>query len=818
MSYTSYQQPSDTLEYKVREEDGSVEIGRPADKDDYKRQFHEARTQLKQQMHTLKESVKTSDLGTRATALKDQVMASDMGQKAMDMGERGAAKAREAINIGTERAKDAYAAGKLQAQQAGAQLQEKLSDLQQQQKDRKLQEAAQPLLPADQAGMFSPEAPVQQPEIRHHKHTSHSDYSFSSIPDPGSKPYHAPVSSPPVRDEETMPLLGKQASSSGGLSDTQGITGPQGLDASHGLPGLSGDPLPTSGVVPPTATLDSDTCLGVIEGRAAPMVQKAKSLYSIWKNGENGEAGGVESQQASGSSSGSSGGMAAQAKSMFDTSVKPALESAAANIGPALQTAAAHIKPTLSAVAVQAQHLYEANVKPAAATAAANASRMFEQQVKPAVSTGLNTAQEQIGVIREEGIAETVHRAQESIAHTYEEQVPAEHREKIREVRSGLMSRVRLGWNKVLDVWEGEEPIVREYVARAVTVVKRNRMEIPLMALGALLVLWASASLIGWMALSGAPQHNPDNLPVVYTPDWRPSTGPIQGPELPGLTDKLKAPFQRMDSQLRDGMDSIRESAEGIKATVQERAAGLKDSMQAGAADLKDRAADLKDSMQNRAADVNANVQTRAADLQGQVQDSMPSTQDVQESMNSIRGSIDRTVDSLKDRVADAMPSMDEVKGRVNDIQSQMPSMPAVPTMGDMQQRAAAGLEAARQSMQQAPDLHTHTHTHTHTTAGQQVPIATRLQEGAASLKDRIVDSDIGLKLQDRLSHMADILPNAHTVEQLQARASELRDGIASKLMPGEQAPPADQVVLDPENHVVEEMDSHHHVKERIEL
>jgi gas vesicle protein len=550
-----------------------------------------------------------------------------------------------------------------------------------------------------------------------------------------------------------------------------------------------------------------------------PQVQKAKSLYSIWKEEDKTQC----AQQSTAPS-------------------KPVQQQAAEMYAKGAEVYSSSVKPALSSAAVQAQTLYKEQLAPLAASTMAKVSTVFNETVQPRLSSTLAAAQEQAAVIRQDGLGVTMDNAgkayqrrmagaKKSVIDTYEDKVPLEQRQKIREVKSGIVANLRLGWNKALDVWEAQEPTLRAWANRAIVTVKRNKLELPLLFLGTLIALWAAMSLVGWAAFPNKAQTSA--LPVLYQPHLHPSTGPVQGANLPTLTDKLKMKLDSADEQLRDTYDNLRDSGaqqlHDLKGSVHDLKARVSSSIPSttevksraadampdvdvnrirgrvvhGTNDVKDRvidsAADIKERVTDTTYDIKERVESGASDIKGRVQSGASDIKGrVESGARELKGRVvdgaERVMDGasdLKDRVVDAMPSMRDIKHEAAHIKG----------------RVADGIDSARAAMPTMPaaqpDAAILTHIHT---------------AKAAPLPAGVAEGDIALKMKDRLHHATHAVPDG--LRDLRAKVIGLKDSIVNKLSPASHptATPMHNDLLDPDQHVVEEMDRHKHVKESIQI
>jgi len=592
--------------------------------------------------------------------------------------------------------------------------------------------------------------------------TSAADFSFSSIPDTNAQPVAG--SSSIVHDEETQPLLQPKAATSS----------PIGVDAI----GRTGDPCPAS----QPSMMGMETARGIDEMQART---EGRSLYSMWKHGGLYE---THESSAPSSSSGIDSGAS-----------KPSVgEQASAALAQGKEIYSEKVEPALLSLSAQAQTVLQEKVIPAAKSGMATAQQVYTEQIAPTVQSGIAAAQEKISQARDgEGsgsgvtLRQRVAGAQSSIVHAYEDKVPAEQRAKIAQAKRGVVAQLRLAKNKLQDVWERQEPVVRRYAQRAMVLVRQYKMEIPLMALTTLLVLWASMSLIGWAAFPSIPASQ--EQVVLYHPH---TMGPELGPDNAGTIDRLRSQIKSTDGEIMDGIESIKMRAEDGLGHIKDAMPSIP-SMESIKLRAQDSLGHIKDAMPSMPS--SGDVKAQAADVQGRVNEAMPSMDNIKSQAADLQGRMSGSIDSLKaqaadlqGRVSDAMPSMDEVKMRAADLKDHvadaMPSMPSA----DSIKAKMPDLGASQAKM---PSERT---------------ILSRIEAGL----ERMKKSELGQKVQDRVGHAASLLPEQ--VSSLRVRMGDLVD----RLTPAQQhfAYSNHADVLSPEDHVIEWKDNAGHVKEGLDL
>jgi hypothetical protein len=225
--------------------------------------------------------------------------------------------------------------------------------------------------------------------------------------------------------------------------------------------------------------------------------------------------------------------------------------------------------------------------------------------------------------------------------------------------------------------------------------------------------------------------------------------GPELGPDNAGTIERMKGQIKGVDSKIMEGLDSIKMRAE-------------------------DGIGHIKDAMPTiPSVD---DIKTRAADLKGHVVDAIPSTESVKAAMPNMP----------------SMPSMDEVKSRAAGVKDQI--VDAIPSTDAIKDAMPSVSVNPQPMMSKLPSERT---------------ILSRIEAGIAKL----TQSDTALKIKDRASHAASLLPEQ--VSQLRARMGDLVD----RLTPAQQHfayTHAD--VLSPEDHVIEWMDGSGHVKEGLAI
>lgn len=271
------------------------------------------------------------------------------------------------------------------------------------------------------------------------------------------------------------------------------------------------------------------------------------------------------------------------------------------------------------------------------------ATTVVEEQIRPRVEEtfGLNKRKDSIGGEAKSGIR----RRRE-----YTTRKPM-----AVETLSHRLNRYRL---KALDVWRGEEPVIRSYFQQAARWIRANKLEVPAIALGTLLTLWLSMSLIGWMAFPNRAQH--EQMVVYHAPQQTAfSSGPSQDVPGPGLVDKMKI--------------NIAGEIDSLKDKTTDRLSHIKDAMPA----------------MPTMDDIKLKVTDRLGHLK-------PSSAGV----SSGNGLKDAAVEGI-DRLKESMPSM--------------PAMPAVPSMGAIKQSLSEGVSDIKERIsgfQDDKDAPPHQHTH----------------------------------------------------------------------------------------------------------
>jgi hypothetical protein len=243
---------------------------------------------------------------------------------------------------------------------------------------------------------------------------------------------------------------------------------------------------------------------------------------------------------------------------------------------------------------------------------------------------------------------------------------------------------------------------------------------------------------------------------VVFHPH---TMGPELGPDNAGTIERMKGQIKGVDSKIMEGLDSIKMHAE-------------------------DGIGHIKDAMPTiPSVD---DIKTRATDLKGHVVDAIPSTESVKAAMPNMP----------------SMPSMDEVKSRAAGVKDQI--VDAIPST-DAIKNAIPSTDAIRDAM---PSVSVNPQPMMSKLPSERT-ILSRIEAGIAKL----TQSDTALKIKDRASHAASLLPEQ--VSQLRARMGDLVD----RLTPAQQHfayTHAD--VLNPEDHVIEWKDGAGHVKEGLAI
>lgn len=97
--------------------------------------------------------------------------------------------------------------------------------------------------------------------------------------------------------------------------------------------------------------------------------------------------------------------------------------------------------------------------------------------------------------------------------------------------------RLRRYRNRLIDVWEGNEPRIHSRLNRMIATIQRRKMEAPLVVLGTLLVLWASVAFVTWMAFPHAGKFAQPN--VEMSRPAHPSPGMSTGVPAPSTMEAL---------------------------------------------------------------------------------------------------------------------------------------------------------------------------------------------------------------------------------------------------------------------------------------
>jgi len=541
---------------------------------------------------------------------------------------------------------------------------------------------------------------------------STNDYSFSSIPD---------------RVGMRRPIL-KPGSVSSRSKDRIGLTG---------------DPLP-SWETPSEVGMETAQGIEAMKAKLSPVLDGAKqSLYSMWKrSGLYAKAPQEQQQQTVRSSKPSVG------------------EQASAALAKGKEVYAEQVQPALSKMSAQAQVLMQEKVIPAAQSGMASAQHLYNEQVAPKVQSGIATVQDKMSGMGQTEVGASQQRPagltlRQRMTGAYEAKVPEVHRVRLARARGSVMNKLRWAKNKAIDVWEGEEPTLHEYANRGMKVVRDYKMELPLMALGSLLLLWALVAFVGWWAFPATPIAAREQM-VVYHPH---TMGPELGPDNAGTIERMKGQIKGVDSKIMEGLDSIKMRAE-------------------------DGIGHIKDAMPTiPSVD---DIKTRAADLKGHVVDAIPSTESVKAAMPNMpsmpsMGEVKSRAAGVKDQIVDAIPSTEAIKNAIPSTDAIRDAMPSVSIN-------------PQPMMSKLPSERT---------------ILSRIEAGIAKL----TQSDTALKIKDRASHAASLLPEQ--VSQLRARMGDLVD----RLTPAQQHfayTHAD--VLSPEDHVIEWKDGAGHVKEGLAI
>lgn len=234
------------------------------------------------------------------------------------------------------------------------------------------------------------------------------------------------------------------------------------------------------------------------------------------------------------------------------------------------------------------------------------ASPIDEEREAMLNQSSLGPAIHKMEVLYANQIAPRIAKGTEAIRKVYLEKVSEENRGKIDKTSETLLSKLRLYKDKALDIWEGNEPMVREKAQLVTTEIKKRGLEVPLMFLGSLLVLWLSMSFIGWFAFPATSAVNHIGTQPYQYSHSRDATHlpggvrlddhihPSQDVPMASMTDKIRMKYNDANDVIHDGMNNMPgfndlkqqiPSLEDIKAripTIDDATAklnGLRDSM-----------------------------------------------------------------------------------------------------------------------------------------------------------------------------------------------------------------------------------------------
>jgi len=530
------------------------------------------------------------------------------------------------------------------------------------------------------SGLFSP--PIQS--VRPVHHTSAADFSFSSIPDSKET---ATLIAPQTETilgtkEEVEPLLKKQESSSGLTSDLRSFLAME--------PG-QGDPLPSEPALMEEAGEKTGAALDSAVSKAKESIQKARSLYSLWKDGEKK------------ADSSELGATIPKKEESTDANAPSAMDKAKTMYSNAME----QMKPKMDAAMEQAKTMYTEQVLPGIEAA----GKAYTERVEPQLMQAKEKVIEQVGILREEGFAKTdagmainnkkaemapkmaeaktkMADTQTNVRSQYEARVPLRQRKQITDTKGKIMLQMRAAKDKLLDIWEGEEPTVRAYTAKASKLVKDYKLQLPLMILGGLLLLGLATSFIGWMAF---PKTN-DHLPVLYTGSQpiehmqHASNGPLQDVPNAGLGDKMKMKLNSADDVLREKMGTIRDSGA-------EQLRGLKDAIPSmdmhdiklRTMDAMHHATDAVGSVASNAGAAMGNIGSQQANLVPSTNPNVPAHQHVYPTETTTApasATLGSKMADLKDGIAD------RVQDRLHHLADAIPTSMHMPTVAGIQEQA----------------------------------------------------------------------------------------------------------------------------------
>ena len=279
------------------------------------------------------------------------------------------------------------------------------------------------------------------------------------------------------------------------------------------------------------------------------------------------------------------------------------------------------------------------------------ASHVLEDQIKPGVAKIQAKANELLhrNVPKERGTTERKARTFKAAP---------------REMSETIGHRMVRYKNKLIELWDGEEPLVKSKIQQGVQVLKDYRMDIPMLALATLLVLWASVSFVTWMAFpakllneqvvlydgthahDGHPLAHENEFSAWNVPDFQHEVdyphgdqklAPMQGAKNAGLKDRRQ---MNMKGRVSGEMHNI-----AMHGT--DRVGHLKDAMPS-LGGLKDKATDrmhhLKDAIPTSLGDLKDSIAMHGTDRLHHLKDAIPT------SLGGLKDSIVGGMRSLKKR------------------------------------------------------------------------------------------------------------------------------------------------------------------------
>jgi len=529
-----------------------------------------------------------------------------------------------------------------------------------------------------------------------------------------------------------------------------------------------------------------------------PVVNKATSIYDQWKSEHPSDENAPSIQEratAAGADIKERATVAAsQAQTVYREQVAPALTDAANKAGPMLSNAINQAKPMLAQASAQAKPLLaqasaQAQVaaanarpviehaieqaKPILANAAATATKIYNEQVQPVLASGLKAAQEELHQIQEDGLSVTmdkansglqrrVTQAKTTVIETYESKVPLEQRQQIAKAEQAAEKQAKLLWTRLINVWQTQAlPFIRE-----------RKLQAPLAIAGAVLTL-----LLGWSLLHALSANKASHEQVVvYQPNWRPSNGPVQGVEMPGLLDKANAQIHNIDNKIIDGIDTI-------KARTADLAQHAEDSIAMGIDSIKVKAQELKENIPST-----ADIKSRTNSAINQAKSSIPSTEDVKAAASpkpSVLDNIKSEAADLKDRVNSAIhpkpaSTIDNLKANAADLKDRVNAA--------IHPKPASTIDNLKAN---AADIKERINTAIHPKPASTID---QLKASAADIKEQInsaihpkpASTTDNLKakaadIKDRVNAAIHPKP-ASTIDNLKANAADLKDRVESTL------------------------------------